>query len=58
MFRARADAKQVTERGHKVDDLSVSLGVSLHRVYEWLKAPFQPSLQQRVRPRTSASHSG
>ena len=31
-------AKQITERGHRVTDVSARLGVSRHSPYEWIKA--------------------
>ena len=30
--------KQITERGHKVADVSARLGVSLHSLYQWIRA--------------------
>ncbi|SON96620.1 transposase (fragment) [Xanthomonas citri pv. fuscans] len=30
--------KQITERGHKVADVSARLGVSQHSLYQWIKA--------------------
>jgi len=29
--------KQITERGHKVADVSARLGVSQHSLYQWIK---------------------
>jgi len=37
-FKTEA-AKQITERGHKVADVSARLGVSQHSLYEWSSAP-------------------
>lgn len=36
-FKTEA-VKQITERGHKVSDVSVRLGVSQHSLYQWIKA--------------------
>lgn len=36
-FKTEA-VKQITERGHKVADVSVRLGVSQHSLYQWIKA--------------------
>ena len=36
-FKTEA-VKQITERGHKVTDVSAGLGVSQHRLYQWIKA--------------------
>lgn len=30
--------KQITERGHKAADVSARLGVSQHRLYQWIRA--------------------
>jgi len=30
--------KQITERGHKVADVSARIGVSQHSLYKWIKA--------------------
>ena len=30
--------KQITERGHKVADVSARLGVSQHSLYQWIKS--------------------
>ena len=34
--------KQITERGHKVAEVSARIGVSQHSLYKWLKAYSQP----------------
>ena len=34
--------KQITERGHKVADVSARLGVSQHSLYQWIKAHRTP----------------
>ena len=36
-FKTEA-VKQITERGHKVADVSTRLGVSQHSLYQWIKA--------------------
>ena len=36
-FKTEA-VKQITERGHKVADVSARLGVSQHSLYQWIKA--------------------
>ncbi len=38
--------KQITERGHKVADVSARLGVSQHSLYQWIKVK-QMSPDQR-----------
>lgn len=30
--------KQITERGHKVAEVSTRIGVSQHSLYKWIKA--------------------
>lgn len=40
-FKTEA-VKQITERGHKVADVSARLGVSQHSLYEWIKAHRKP----------------
>jgi len=40
-FKTEA-VKQITERGHKVADVSARLGVSQHSLYEWIKARRAP----------------
>lgn len=30
--------KQITERGHRVADVSARIGVSQHSLYKWIKA--------------------
>jgi transposase len=34
--------KQITERGHKVADVSKRIGVSQHSLYKWIKAHSAP----------------
>lgn len=41
-FKAEA-VKQITERGHKVADVSARLGVSQHSLYQWIKAQRTPA---------------
>lgn len=41
-------AKQITERGHKVADVSARLGVSQHSLYEWIKARRMPAGERQV----------
>lgn len=41
-FKAEA-VKQITERGHKVADVSARLGVSQHSLYQWIKAQRMPA---------------
>ena len=45
--------KQITERGHKVADVSARLGVSQHSLYQWIKAK-QMSPDQRQAQGTQA----
>jgi transposase len=35
--RQAARAKQVTERGHAEAEVAARLGVSAHRLYQWIK---------------------
>jgi transposase len=35
--------KQITERGHKVADVSARIGVSQHSLYKWIKAYRMPA---------------
>ena len=37
-FKTEA-VKPITERGHEVAEVSACLGVSQHRVYQWIKDP-------------------
>ena len=41
-FKTEA-VKQITERGHKVADVSARLGVSQHSLYQWIKAQRTPA---------------
>ena len=40
-FKTEA-VKQITERGHKVAEVSARLGVSAHSLYQWIKACRMP----------------
>lgn len=44
--------KQITERGHKVAEVSARLGVSQHSLYQWIKRYTLP-VEQRQQPRRS-----
>lgn len=46
-FKAEA-VKQITERGHKVADVSARLGVSQHSLYQWIKAQRTPAGDRQV----------
>ena len=46
-FKAEA-IKQITERGHKVADVSARLGVSQHSLYQWIKAQRMPASDQQA----------
>ncbi len=35
--------KQITERGHRVADVSARIGVSQHSLYRWIKAYSAPA---------------
>ncbi|HRN74588.1 transposase, partial [Ottowia sp.] len=35
--------KQITERGHRVADVSARIGVSQHSLYKWVKAYAVPA---------------
>ena len=39
---------QITERGHKVADLSVRLGVSQHSLYQWIKTYTSPASDRQA----------
>ena len=41
-FKAEA-VKQITERGHKVAEVSARIGVSQHSLYKWIKAHQEPA---------------
>ena len=40
--------KQITERGHKVADVSARLGVSQHSLHQWIKAHRVPAAERRA----------
>ena len=40
--------KQITERGHKVADVSARLGVSQHSLYQWIKRYTLPVGQRQA----------
>jgi transposase len=40
--------RQITERGHKVADVSARLGVSQHSLYQWIKAMQMPPGQRQA----------
>ena len=44
--------KQITERGHRVADVSARIGVSQHSLYKWIKAYAGPvsEKQSQVSP--------
>ena len=46
-FKTEA-VKQITERGHKVADVSARLGVSQHSLYQWIKAHRVPSVERKA----------
>ena len=48
-------AKQITERGHRVADVSTRIGVSQHSLYKWIKAYAVPVYRLPCWPR-SATH--
>ena len=40
--------KQITERGHKVAEVSARIGVSQHSLYKWLKAYGTPADERQA----------
>ncbi|TDS68101.1 transposase, partial [Comamonas sp. JUb58] len=46
-FKTEA-VKQITERGHKVADVSARLGVSQHSLYQWIKSHQVPAAERQV----------
>lgn len=38
--------KQITERGHRVADVSARIGVSQHSLYKWIKAYSGPAAER------------
>jgi len=46
-FRIEA-VKQITERGHRVADVSARIGVSQHSLYKWIKAYSAPKAERQA----------
>ena len=46
-FKIKA-VKQITERGHRVADVSARIGVSQHSLYKWIKALFSACTRAAV----------
>jgi len=46
-FKTEA-VKQITERGHKVADVSARLGVSQHSLYQWIKSDRVPAAERQA----------
>lgn len=40
--------KQITERGHRVADVSTRIGVSQHSLYKWIKAYAAPAAERQA----------
>lgn len=40
--------KQITERGHKVADVSARIGVSQHSLYKWIKVYGVPKPERQA----------
>ena len=40
--------KQITERGHRVADVSTRIGVSQHSLYKWIKAYAVPASERQM----------
>ena len=40
--------KQITERGHRVADVSTRIGVSQHSLYKWIKAYAVPAPERQL----------
>ena len=40
--------KQITERGHRVADVSARIGVSQHSLYKWIKAYAVPAPERQM----------
>ena len=40
--------KQITERGHRVADVSTRIGVSQHSLYKWIKAYAVPAPERQM----------
>lgn len=41
--------KHITERGHRVADVSARIGVSQHSLYEWIMAYSAPASERQAR---------
>ena len=46
-FKVEA-VKQITERGHKVAEVSARIGVSQHSLYKWIKAYAKPPAERQA----------
>jgi transposase len=46
-FKAEA-VKQITERGHKVAEVSARLGVSQHSLYQWIRVQQTPQAERQA----------
>jgi transposase len=46
--------KQITQRGHRVADVSTRIGVSQHSLYKWIKAHAGP-VSERQSQQTSST---
>lgn len=46
-FRIEA-VKQITERGHKVAEVSARIGVSQHSLYKWIKTYAVPAPERQL----------
>ncbi len=46
-FKTEA-VKQISDRGHKVADVSARLGVSQHSLYQWIKAHRAPAGERQA----------
>ena len=40
--------KQITERGHRVADVSARIGVSQHSLYKWIKSYALPAAERQA----------
>lgn len=40
--------KQITERGHRVGDVSARIGVSRHSLYKWIKVYAMPAHERQT----------
>ena len=53
-FKTEA-VEQITERGHKVADVSARLSVSQHSLYQWIKAHRVPAVERKCRDHRQTS---